>query len=141
MTRTLSYADAVRLLGGDSEFLDRLKLIGGGVILGAAATFPQFLALLGAEEEIIRIGHGLGRRLRERREGLSRVDRTRRIAAAHTVLVVTAYFEAMAAADLPIRYPDLELTATNRWPSPAGRSSWAPRSCSGCWTPAKRCPS
>jgi hypothetical protein len=113
MSRTLSYADAVRLLGGgrDSPAVKLLeRLTGGLLIAGAAAGGPALLAWLGARTEVARLGHDLVRRLSERRAGLSRLDRTRRLEAAHTVLVVTAFFEALAEAELPFRFAELELT-------------------------------
>ena len=113
MSRTLSYADAVRLLGGgrDSPAVKLLeRLTGGLLIAGAAAGGPALLAWLGARTEVARLGHDLVRRLSERRAGLSRLDRTRRLEAAHTVLVVTAFFQALAEAELPFRFAELELT-------------------------------
>jgi hypothetical protein len=109
--KTLSYVDAVRLLGGDdNELMHRLDLLAGGVLLGVAPAAGAILALLDAKTEFNRLGQDLIRRLRERRAGLGRYDRTQRLAAAHTVLVVSAYFETMAEADLPVRFADLELT-------------------------------
>lgn len=110
MSKTLSYFDAVRLLGGDQRLLARIDSIVGGVILGAAPAMPAALALLDAKTELIKIGSGLITRLRERRSGLSRFDRTQRLSAAHVVLVVTAYFEVLAESELPVRFAELGLT-------------------------------
>jgi NACHT N-terminal Helical domain 7/ATPase family associated with various cellular activities (AAA) len=112
--KTLSYIDAARLLGGDDELLDRLDALAGGVMLTVAPVAPAILALLDAKTQFARLGHDLVRRLRERRAGLGRYDRTQRLAAAHTVLVIAAYFETMAEADLPLRFTDLELTAAEQ---------------------------
>ncbi|MEE6262181.1 NACHT domain-containing protein [Plantactinospora sonchi] len=111
MSRTLTYADAARLLdGGRSPLVTALDNLTGGVLLGAAVAAPAVLGLFDAKAEFIRLSHELVGKLAERRAGLSRYGRTERLAAAHRVLVVTAYFEALAEADLPFRFTDLELT-------------------------------
>ncbi|MFC0533768.1 NACHT domain-containing protein [Phytohabitans kaempferiae] len=111
MPQVLSYADAVRLLGGrDSRVVAALESLTSGALLGAAVPFPVVLGWFDAKSELARLGHQLVRGLAERRGGLSRYGRTQRLEAAHAVLVVTAYFEALAEADLPIAVADLELT-------------------------------
>jgi NACHT conflict system protein len=112
MAKTLSYADAARLLGGpDSRIVTALDAITGGLLLAAAPAMPLVvLGLFDAKAEFIRLSRELVRGVGERRAGLSRSGRTERIEAAHTVLVVTAYFEELAAADLPFRFADLGLT-------------------------------
>jgi hypothetical protein len=111
VARTLSYVDAVRLLGGDDEaLLNRLDSLASGVMVALIPAAPGVAALLDAKIEVARLGHDLIRHFRERRAGLGRYDRTQRLAAAHTVLVVVAYFEAMAEADLPVAFAELELT-------------------------------
>ncbi|MEO3746072.1 hypothetical protein [Plantactinospora sp. B5E13] len=111
MSRTLSYADAARLLGGArSPLVTALDNLTGGILLGAAVVAPAVLGLFDAKAEFVRLSHELVGRLGDRRAGLSRYGRTERLAAAHRVLVVTAFFEALAEADLPFRFADLELT-------------------------------
>lgn len=111
MAKTLSYADAARLLGGkESTLVAALDTVAGGLLLGAAPVVPAVLTLFDAKAEFARLGHELVRGIAERRSGLSRHGRTQRIEAAHSVLVVTAFFDEMAAADLPFRFADLELT-------------------------------
>ncbi|GIG90207.1 NACHT domain-containing protein [Plantactinospora endophytica] len=111
MPRTLSYADAARLLGGArSPVVTALDKLTGGALLGAAVAVPAVLALFDAKAEFVRLSHELVGGLAERRSGLSRYGRTERLAAAHRILVVTAFFEALAEADLPFRFEDLELT-------------------------------
>lgn len=116
MSKRLSYGDAVRLLGGqDSKIVSALDKFAGGVLLGgAAAGVPGMLALFGAKAEAVRLGHELVRKLSERRGGLSRYSRTQRLEAAHAVLVVTAYFEALEETELPSWFTDLELTKDER---------------------------
>ncbi|MGN9911479.1 NACHT domain-containing protein [Phytohabitans sp. LJ34] len=102
MPQVLSYADAVRLLGGrDSKVVDALEALTSGAVLSAAVPLPA---------ELVRLGHQVVRGLSDRRSGLSRYGRTQRLEAAHAVIVVTAFFEALAEADLPFAFADLELT-------------------------------
>ncbi len=89
MRRALSYTDALRILGGGDSplltFLDRASAVG----LLAAGGFN----FMEARAQLVKLGGdviaGLGARLR----GADRVPRTERLLAAHTVIVVTAYFE------------------------------------------------
>jgi len=99
MRRSLSYADAVRLLGGgDSQLvktLDRISALGVLSVPG--------INLVSMCREIARISEQLLTRLGERLHGLDRMTRTERLRAAHAVIVLTAYFETLeqAFADLP----------------------------------------
>ena len=109
--KSLSYVDAVRLLSGEDEvLLNRLDSLAGGVLLALVPAVPGVLALFDAKREVARLGHDLVRRFRERRAGLGRYERTQRLAAAHTVIVVAAYFDAMAREELPMAFATLELT-------------------------------
>ena len=116
MARTPGYPDAVRLLAGDDSQLLRTldRIAGGALIAGAVFGAPALLGLLEARGEVARLGQDAVRAARGRREPGSRADRTRRLQAAQEVLVVTAFFETLAAADLPFRFADLELTAADR---------------------------
>ena len=92
-----------------------LDALTGGAMLATATSVPAVLGWFDAKAEFIRLSHDLVRQLSERRSGLSRYDRTERLAAAHQVLVVTAFFEALAEADLPFRLADLELTGQEQF--------------------------
>ena len=120
MARILSYVDAVRVLGGDDEAVRRLDALAGGALLMTAPAAPAVLALLDAKSELVKLGRDLIKGLRERRAGLSRYGRTQRLAAAHTILVVTAYFEAMAETDMPLPYAAIELTGPEQIAIAAG---------------------
>jgi hypothetical protein len=78
MRRSLSYADAVRLLGGgDSQLvktLDRISALGVLSVPG--------INLVSTCREIARIGEQLLTRLGERLHGLDRMTRTERLRAA-----------------------------------------------------------
>jgi hypothetical protein len=107
---TLSYADAVRLLGGErSRIVTVLDRVAGWAML-AGSPLPDVLGWFDAKAELVRLGHELVREVSERRSGLSRYDRTRRLEAAHAVLAVTAFFEALNEADLPFDLAELEIT-------------------------------
>lgn len=90
MCPVLSYRDAVALLDGTSTFtavLDKgssLLLFG----MGGVDLFDVRARAVGLCDELIR-------GLRDRVKGLSRYDRTRRLAAAHAVIVFSAYLEAL----------------------------------------------
>ncbi|MET7835263.1 hypothetical protein ABZS44_20860 [Micromonospora sediminicola] len=110
MPDTLSYADAVRLLGGEkSKIVDWFDKLTGGVLLAASVPVPALLGLFDAKAEFVRLGHEVVRVASEKRSGLSRYGRTQRLEAAHAVIAVTAFFEALAEADLPFDFADLEL--------------------------------
>lgn len=91
MSRTLTYADAVRLLGGGKSRLVSLLDKAAGGVFTATGGVPGLLGWLGARAEFVRLGHDLVRAASEKRSGLSRYDRTQRLEAAHTVLMVVAY--------------------------------------------------
>jgi hypothetical protein len=114
--KALTYADAVRLLGRrDSPLVRAIDLITGGLVLGAGAVFPTaVLGWLDARDEFVRLCRELVDGVSEHGRGLGRLDRTQRIAAAHTVVVVTAFFEAVDAAELPFRFADLKLTRSEQ---------------------------
>ncbi|MEV4664407.1 AAA family ATPase [Micromonospora echinofusca] len=103
MPDALSYADAVRLLGGEkSRVVDWFDKLTGWSLLGAsAAGAPDALGIFDAKAEFVRLGHELVRGVSEKRSGLSRYGRTQRLEAAHAVIAVTAFFEVLSEIDLP----------------------------------------
>lgn len=111
MTRTFTYADAVQLLGGSVrtgiEWMDRLA---AGPLRGLSMAMSDVLSVFGMQSQLTRLGRELVRNVSDKRRGLSRFDRTQRIQAAHSVIVITAYFEALRDADLPFSLDQLELT-------------------------------
>ncbi|MET0136617.1 MAG: hypothetical protein ABW215_23760, partial [Kibdelosporangium sp.] len=100
----LSYADAVRLLdAGDSRLVAALDRLTGGVLLAAAATGAGFVfSLFDPKAELARLSMQLVNGLRDRLRG-SRAERSDRLAAAHAVLVLAAYFETLQQVELPFR--------------------------------------
>ncbi|MEU4779938.1 hypothetical protein [Micromonospora sp. NPDC023633] len=111
MPDALSYADAVRLLGGEkSRVVDWFDKLTGGALLAAAVPVPAVLGIFDAKAEFVRLGHEMVAQIGERRSGLSRYGRTQRLEAAHAVIAVTAFFEALNEIDLPIDIGRAQIT-------------------------------
>jgi hypothetical protein len=109
--RLLSYRDAVAILGGDSEALAAAdRALGGALSAATGGASDAVLGLFGAQGRVLRTGRDLTSGLRDRLGASERADRTEKIAAAHAVLVITAYFEAAEEAELPFSIGELELT-------------------------------
>jgi len=124
MSRVLTYADAVRILGGgESRLVSALDQVSRGLILGAVPTLPALVGWLDARVEFVRLCQGLVRRAAERRSGLRRLDRTERLAAAHTVIVVLAFFEALDDVPMPFALRDAGLTREEQMSIAGGRAS------------------
>ncbi|WP_017597277.1 NACHT domain-containing protein [Nocardiopsis lucentensis] len=110
MARQLTYSDALKVLGeNDSQVLDLAeKLTDGG--LGLVGV-PDLFGLRG---ELVSRGRqaieGIGDKLR----GRSRMSRTERIEAAHQILTVVSFFEALEESleelDAPFTLADLKIT-------------------------------
>ena len=105
--RTLS-----RLLGGrDSRTVAALDRLAGGFLLAASGSGSGLaLSLFGAKDELVRLSNELVRELGERMSGLDRFSRSERLAAAHSVITLAAYFDTLANANLPFKVRDLNLT-------------------------------
>ncbi|WP_190113284.1 NACHT domain-containing protein [Streptomyces cinnamoneus] len=109
--RLLGYGDAVVLLGRDRPALIALDTALGGALSLATGGFSEsVLSLFDAQGRILRIGRDLTAGLRTALGASSRAERSRRLAAAHTVIVVTAYFEAFGETRLPFAQRELDLT-------------------------------
>jgi hypothetical protein len=102
VARTISYADAVRILGGgpESAAYQRVNTMTGGLLSGAAIAAPHLMALLDLRTELARVSGELVTTAARAMTGSGRRDRTDRLAAAHTIIVVAAYFDALADVDL-----------------------------------------
>lgn len=109
--RGFTYADAALLMGGaNSDLVRRLDAVLGGVLLAATAgTSELAISLFDAKSEMTKLSERLVQGLTEKRQGLGRLDQNERMAAAQAVIVVMAFFEAVQAADLPLKVEDLGL--------------------------------
>ncbi|MER5264654.1 hypothetical protein ABTZ99_21525 [Actinosynnema sp. NPDC002837] len=96
MRRSFSYRDAVKLLGGDTGLVKLLDHASAAAVLATGG-----IDLLDARTEVVRVGKQVLSSVRERVSGLHRVDRTRLLEAAHGILVVTSFFEAVDELKLP----------------------------------------
>jgi hypothetical protein len=116
MTKTLSYADAVKLLGRDeSKVAAALGKLTGGLLAAATGGGGELvLGLFDAKADLARLGGQLVTGLRDRLRGLGRFERTERLAAAHSVIVITAFFDAFAEADLPFDARELRLQGSEQ---------------------------
>lgn len=101
MRKGISYADAVKLLGQESKLAKVLT----GTLVGAVPG----LSLLDVKDEAVRLAGEATGKLHDRVTGLNRYDRTARLEAAHAVLVVAAFFEALGELSLPFDAKDLRL--------------------------------
>ncbi|NUR93139.1 MAG: AAA domain-containing protein, partial [Nonomuraea sp.] len=83
----------MKVLGG-GNVLRKLDRLLGGLLLTATGPAGELVAgLFDVEGELSRLSGQLGSALQERFSGLGRYQRTQRIAAAHAVIVVTAFFD------------------------------------------------
>ncbi|GGT30025.1 hypothetical protein GCM10010286_64060 [Streptomyces toxytricini] len=110
--RLLSLSDALVLLGGDPPAVAALdRALGGALGAATGGIGDGLLRIADARGSIVALGrdavHGLGRRLGHAQ---GRAERTELLHAAHTVIVVVAWFEALDASELPFGVGDLELT-------------------------------
>lgn len=112
--RLLSFADALGLLGVDSARIAALdRALGGALNLATGGASGTVLAMVSSRGRILGMGRDAVRDVGSRlgRVG-SRAERTELLRAAHTVIVVVAWFQALedAQTHLPFTLADVELT-------------------------------
>ena len=139
MSSRIGYADALKILGADDQ--KALKVVDaalGGAILATTAATGQLgiLALLDARDELLRYGRKLLDAAGQRVRGAVNKDRANLLAAAHTVLVIDAYYETLKSTSLPIDMADLKLTAEGKLILRAVRGKRCPAS---WWRPCCTC--
>jgi len=91
MRRSMTYANALRLLG---EKESRLVALADTITSGAVAASGHF-ELIEIRREAVDLGSKVLRSLGERLRGLSGLTHRERVYAAHSVLVITAFFQAL----------------------------------------------
>lgn len=97
-------------------------------MLAASASGAGFaLSLFSAKSELAQLSSELVQDLGQRLRGLDRFSRTERLAAAHSVVALTAYFETLACADLPFDAAKLELTKSEQVALAQGRPAGSNR--------------
>ncbi|MCS7476027.1 NACHT domain-containing protein [Umezawaea endophytica] len=108
---TFSYRDAVKIMGASEHravaVLD--KALGGGLLAGTAMGALDLLGWFDAKADFVRLSHEYAVRWSERRSGISRHDRTQRLHAAHTMIVLASFFEALDESGVPTSTEDLGL--------------------------------
>jgi hypothetical protein len=111
MLRTYSYADAVKLLGAkENRVMAALDRIVGGILTsGATMGLSELLSWFDAKVDVVRLSHELLIKGGEARSGLSRYSQTERAEAAHAVVVVVAFFDAVDALDTVVTRHDIDL--------------------------------
>ncbi|GLX99709.1 hypothetical protein [Actinoplanes sp. NBRC 101535] len=96
MQRGLTYHDALKLLGGSGPFMRITdNVLGGALAVATAGGSEVALSLFDAKGEAVRLGHLVTDKITELVRGHGRHSRSRRLQAAHGVLVVGAFFEAL----------------------------------------------
>ena len=113
----IRYRDAVRILGGaDSSVFDMVDRLLGVVIISAlvATGRLEMLAFLEGRDELIKqakkLLSGIGKRVRGAR-GKSRIEL---LLAAHSIIAINAYFEALSKANLPVDLAKLGITERDK---------------------------
>jgi len=115
--RQIAYVDALKILGAnDSKLLAGVDKILGGAILGATAVTGhlELLGQLDARSELIKQSGKLLSDFGQRARGARGKNRTDLLLAAHAVVAVNAYYEALWHVDLPLDIARLELTRTDQ---------------------------
>ncbi|MFI1990409.1 NACHT domain-containing protein [Actinoplanes sp. NPDC020271] len=112
MARSLSYADAVRLLGGeDNRLLNLLNSTAGWIMAGTSPIFSDVLGWFDYKADLAQLSQRAIRFFYERHTGLSDYGNTDRIEAAHTVIVITGFFDQLKDVALPARLTRAEQVA------------------------------
>jgi NACHT conflict system protein len=116
MARGVSFTDAANLLGGrENRTVVALDRLVGGLLLVASAAGAGFaLSLFAPKSELARLSGDLVSGLADRLRGVSRLGRSERLAAAHAVIVLTAYFESLREVSLPFDVRELKLTGAEQ---------------------------
>ncbi|MFF5140162.1 NACHT domain-containing protein [Streptomyces sp. NPDC013157] len=110
--RLLRFSDALVLLGAEPARLAALdRVLGGALNLATGGISGTVIGMADARGRVLGLGRdavqGIGARLGRAH---SRAERTDVLRAAHTVVVVVAFFEAMQELDLPFALDEVDLT-------------------------------
>ena len=115
MAQQLTYANALKVLGKqDRPLLDAAERLANGGLAAAGVG-----NLFGLRRFLVRQGRKALQNLGDKLQGTGRLSRTRRIEAAHQVLLVISFFDpldlCLSDAGVRLRGEDLEVTADEQW--------------------------
>ncbi|MEV6492651.1 hypothetical protein AB0M20_29130, partial [Actinoplanes sp. NPDC051633] len=111
MPSRLRYSDAVKLLGGSSPAVQAIdNLLGGALSVATLGGSEAALSFFDAKAEMVRLGRIAAGKLHDAVRGQGRYDRNLRLEAAHAILVVTAFFEALDEIVVAAEFPPPSLT-------------------------------
>ncbi len=116
MNREYRYGNALRLLGATDPAIKKLDTLLG---LGTLGLWD----LIEAKNELIKVGNDLLGRWHEWRSGKGWRSRTERIEAAHEILVLTSFFEAVDDLRLPFTKKDLLFAKQQALPADQSRAT------------------
>jgi hypothetical protein len=121
--RLLSFGDALVLLGQDPPATATVdRAVGGALNLATGGLSGEVLGMLGERGRILGLGRAAARSLGDRLRGADgRAARTRLLEAAHTVIVVLAFFEVLQETELPFSWDDVRLTRREQMRLVAGQ--------------------
>lgn len=130
MADVITYREALVILTGAQSrllaALDRAAAVGltawAAGSVGTGNDPAMALSLFELKNDIVGYGKEIVRRVADWRKGLSRFDRSQRLAAAHAVLVVTSYFETLEATELPVSFDQLNFTEGEKAALVSGQS-------------------
>ncbi|MBB4680807.1 NACHT domain-containing protein [Crossiella cryophila] len=111
----ITFAQVQKLVkrGGDSKLVEAVdRLAGVGLLVFGVAVDPGALSLLGAKNEVGKLGQAAARKLLGRGDG-GFLERARRMAAANYLITFTAFFDALDA-QLPGFLAEVALTDTEK---------------------------
>jgi hypothetical protein len=116
VVKGLSYVEAVKLLGGSQDkILTALDRLTGGILLDVPGHRGNFaFSLFEPASKLPVLCKDLISAMRIETIQHSRMARTERLVAIHTVIVLSTYFEALRGRPLPFELDELELVAANQ---------------------------
>ncbi|QNP66579.1 NACHT domain-containing protein [Streptomyces genisteinicus] len=116
LRRQLSFGDALTLLGQDPQAVQALdRALGGALNLATGGAAGTLLDLADGRGRVIGLGRDALRGARQRLNGAdSRAGRSELLLAAHTVIVLVAWFEVLGETALPFALEDLALTRSEQ---------------------------
>lgn len=122
MPNRLSYADAVKILGGSGPLAKAVdNLLGSALTVATAGGSDLAISLFDAKTEVVRLSGLVTAKISDSVRGLGRHDRSQRLQAAHAVLVVTAFFEELDACLTAAGIPEPGFTREDQLGFAAGR--------------------